>query len=202
MNKIALAAIAKFENVLAMKSAVNKSGSHFFDPFYVDMLHSKIEGPLLSESFFITSEYREDPAERKFTARYFTAPNVEGGRYEDVMIGEFQQYGSVAEAKAAIWEFQANLSASRQVETILREAGGLEYFEAESGYMWLRREDGRGVLADIFGRGTVLNRSGVKLHAKDDVYEVPVGDFNTPRRFGEYVRSLADKMIEGGSDLA
>lgn len=198
MNPIAPATIAKFDSIPKMKAAVKESGSHFFDPEWVNYFHMKIEGPLISGSFFITSEYREDPAERKYTARYFTAPDAAGERYEDVMIGEFQQYESVNEARAAILEFQANLNAARQVETILREAGGLEYFEAESGYMWLRREDGRSVRADIFGRGTVLKRSGVKLHAKDDVHEVPVSDFNTPRRFGEYVRSLADKMIEGG----
>lgn len=199
--------IAKFENVRAMKSAVTESGNKFFTPGAMEFFHSVIEGPLIDGSFFVTSEYMDDPAEKKYTARYFTerlhtVPASAHMRYADEKIGEFQAYDSVAEARAAILEFQANLNASRQVESILRSAGGLEYFEAESGYMWLRREDGRAVRADIFGRGTVLERSGVKLHAKDDVYEIPVGDLSTPRQFGEYVRSLADKMIEGGSDLA
>lgn len=199
--------IAKFENIRAMKSAVNESGNRFFTPGAMEFFHTQIETPLIYGSYFVTSEYMEDPAEKKYTARYFTerfhtVPASAHMRYSDENIGEFQAYDSVAEAREAIAEFYVNNQLAGEVESILRSAGGLEYFEAESGYMWLRREDGRAVRADIFGRGTVLARSGVKLHAKDDVYEIPVGDLNTPRKFGEYVRSLADKMIEGGSDLA
>lgn len=90
-----------FTSVSQMKVAVKNSGSHFFDHDTMRFFNSKIESPILSGRFFITSEYMEDPAEKRYTVRYFTqgAPHE---MMESEQVGEFQQYATRAEAKGAL----------------------------------------------------------------------------------------------------
>lgn len=174
--------IAQFKTISDMKRAVKDSGSHFFDEFYVNMLHTKIEGPLLSGSYFITSEYMEDPTERKYTARYFTEPKAEGQRYEDETIGEFRAYDSLAEARAAVYGFLVEQRGKHEVKSTL-DAGGVEFGTDANGHTVLRAE-GKELRASLTFNDNQAT-GGVRIG--DEV--ITVREFASPRGFANYVKS-------------
>lgn len=183
--------IAKFQNIPDMKRTVKASGSHFFDPATMEFFHSKVVA-LENGSYFVTSEYREDPAETKYTARYFTEPEAEGQRYEDETIGEFQEYESVAEARAAIFTF---LEAKRRMDELVStlSAVGVEYANNEDGYSVLRAE-GKSLRAGVL---YLDNQATAAVAIGDDV--ISLREFTSPRGFANYIKGW---VLDRGTAVA
>lgn len=72
-------------------------GGHFFDNETIMWWNSKVYQDLYGDKYFITSEPNYDGKDRRFTIREFT------NNYTDVeTVGEFRQYGTLAEATSAI----------------------------------------------------------------------------------------------------
>lgn len=77
---------------------IYKSGDgHFFDNDTMMFWSSKVFPDLYGDRYFITSEPNYDGTDRRFTVREFTnnCTDVE-------TVGEFRQYGTLAEATSAI----------------------------------------------------------------------------------------------------
>lgn len=185
--------IAKFDSLPAMKKAVKVSGNHFFDKDAMEFFNSKIETSLFSGSFFVTSEYMDDPAEARYTARYFTH-NEETGTYSHHDIGGFNVHETVALAKAAIFKFQKDLTLEAKVHEALGLHGGLWIGTDEnSGDPTLMRDDGEYVLAEAFA-GDTFEKSGVSLFEGNRETRFEVG--SNLKKFAEAIRSRVDAMIE------
>lgn len=72
-------------------------GGHFFDIETLMFWDSKICQDLYGDKYFITSEPNYDGKDRRFTIRAFS------NNYTSVdTVGEFRQYGTLAEAKSAV----------------------------------------------------------------------------------------------------
>ena len=79
------------------KRIYEKGGGHFFDKETLIWWKSKVMPDLYGDKYFITSEPDYDGKDRRFTIREFTKG------YKSVeTVGEFRQYGTIAEAKSAI----------------------------------------------------------------------------------------------------
>lgn len=186
--------IAKFNSVPDMKKTVKAAGSHFFDKDAMKFFNSKIETPLMSGSFFVTSEYRDDPAEKRYTPRYFT--RGEDGSYTHHDIGEFNTLETLAEARAVIFQFQKNQTLVNRINEALGLYGGLWIgTDKNDGSPVLMRDDGEFIHGEAFGADSE-DRSGVRLYEIRDLNIVVMGDFATRQGFAEYVRRQVDLMIE------
>lgn len=187
--------IATFDSIAHMKRTLADAGNHFFTPGAMAFFNSKIETKLEHGAYFVTSEYMDDPEAKKYTARYFIV--TPAGNYEHHDIGGFQAFDTLPEARVAIAEHHMNLRRVKEVNEILGLKAGLWVGTDENdGEGILKRDDGEYVKGEAFGRGTTLERSGVRLYEGRDVEEIIVGDFATPARFGEYVRQHVDRLIE------
>lgn len=182
--------IAEFETVPKMKAAVKAAGNHFFDPGTMRFFNSKIETSLIGRSYFVTSEYSDDPAGRRYTPRYFTRDD--DGTYEHHDIGEFMACRSLVEAKVAIENFRTNLRARERMGKLLADVGlKLGTYPPEPyGEPAFIREDGEYLLGDIAPDG-----SAVELLEGNWVTEIALRDFETPERFAQYVRQQVDAKI-------
>jgi len=82
---------------------INKEkGMHFFDRDTMRFFSSRIETKnfLIDGKYFITSEQRDMTQRRRYTVRKF---NPETGSITTV--GDFQQFGSAAEARKGAYKF-------------------------------------------------------------------------------------------------
>lgn len=78
-----------------MKRRNKESGQHWFDEGAMRFFNTKIETKPNVANMFITSEYMEDPNEKRYTWRVF---NLKTNKVET--LGEFQKYETLEEAKA------------------------------------------------------------------------------------------------------
>jgi hypothetical protein len=79
------------------KRIYEKHGGHFFDNETLIWWNSKVYQDLYSDKYFITSEPDFDGKNRRFTIREFSEDYCSVST-----VGEFRQYGTLAEAKSAI----------------------------------------------------------------------------------------------------
>lgn len=186
--------VATFDSIPHMKRTLADAGNHFFTPGAMAFFNSKLESTLMHKSYFVTSEYMDDPAAKKYTARYFIV--TPAGNYEHHDIGGFQAFDTELEARQAIAEHYVNREHAKHLTSILGEVGLTVGLDENTGDSTLCREDGEYVHGEVFGRGADERRAGVRLHETNVVTEICRGDFMRPRDFVTYVRQYIDRMIE------
>jgi hypothetical protein len=83
-----------------MKELNKAKGGHWFDRSAMRFFNTKIETQPNAENIFITSEYMENPNDKKYSLRWF---NTEA--HDVTTLGEFQAYRTLDSAKEARKEF-------------------------------------------------------------------------------------------------
>ena len=182
--------IASFKSIPDMKAKVKASGSNFFERETMEFFHSTLESPLIHGTYFVTSEYPDDPADKRYTARYFVVTGT--GFMDHRAIGEYGAYASVAEAKGAIFRNLENQRKQKEVADLLFREVELRYGpvpddkESEA----LHRRDGQYLLADLREDG-----SGVDLIEGNMSTQILWVDFSDKSSFARHVRRQVDAKI-------
>lgn len=87
----------RWASIPAVKRANKALGHSWFSPGAMSFFQSKVETSVLAERYFVTSEHREGPGDRRYTVRIVD----DEGAVDTV--GDFQQHATLAEAKAALY---------------------------------------------------------------------------------------------------
>lgn len=181
--------VATFKSVPDMKAKVTASGSYFFERQTMEFFHSKIESPLIHGTYFVTSEYPDDPAGKRYTARYFEV--TPAGNMDHREIGEFMAYESVAEAKGAIFRHLENQRKRKEFADALYRWTQLKVGDDPNGNgRAFFRPDGEYLLGEILEDG-----SGVELIEGNRVTRMLVADYTMPHRFYEAVGAVVNAKI-------
>ena len=86
-----------WKNLPEVKRANKELGNHWFEPGTLRFFNSKMETGILAQRYFVTSEYMEDPAEKRYTVRLVN----DDGSIDTV--GDFQAHEDIAHAKVALY---------------------------------------------------------------------------------------------------
>ena len=80
-----------------MKRRNLETGQYWFSKGAMEFFNTKIESEPTEKGYFVTSEYPEDPIQKRYTIRYFDpiTNKVE-------TIGDFRQYETLSEAIGAL----------------------------------------------------------------------------------------------------
>lgn len=179
----------KFPSIPALKRALKEAGNSFFGPFEMGLFNSKLESSIIYERYIITSEFPDDPADKRYSARYFY--RTEAGNLMHYDVGGFMAHETVADARRAIAE---DLVKREDRDKLLRllASVGLRYgnYDSTGDGMAFRREDGEYLLAEVADDG-----SAVELIEGNRVTRIPVTDFADRDRFAWYVRQQVDAKI-------
>lgn len=80
-----------------MKKRDSETGQYWFSKGAMAFFNTKIESEPTEKGYFVTSEYMEDPKEKRYTIRFF---DQDTNRVQT--IGDFRQYETLSEAIGAL----------------------------------------------------------------------------------------------------
>jgi hypothetical protein len=84
-------------SIAEMKKRNLKSGQYWFSDGAMEFFNTKIESEPTEKGYFITSEYPEEPSQKRYTIRFF---DQKTNRVET--IGDFRHYETLSEAMGAM----------------------------------------------------------------------------------------------------
>jgi len=93
-----------FHSIPGLKAGLRASDNHFFSKGAMQVFHSKVESGMLGQRFFITSEYMDDPAEKRYTLRWAYRTPAGSLAITELV---FQGFDTLQDAKAGALILQA-----------------------------------------------------------------------------------------------
>ena len=90
-----------YNTLKEIKAANAAAGQHFFEPATMRFFNSRVSARLIAGRYFISSERFDETTPRRYTVRIAN----DDGTIDTV--GEFQQYPTMAQARAAAEALEA-----------------------------------------------------------------------------------------------